>query len=65
MRTIPNYVNSTTTTIIFTSLHLKTGTTFHVAIFDKSVQFYDEMNTNMHDIHRHDFMTVVSKTIHY
>jgi len=37
------------------------GTTFHVAIMDKSVQYYDEMNTNMHDIHRHDFMTVIAK----
>ena len=36
------------------------GTTFHVAIQDKSVEFYDDMNKNLHDIHRHDFMTLVS-----
>lgn len=35
------------------------GTTYHVAIEDKSVKFYEEMNKNMHDIHRHTFQTMI------
>jgi len=36
------------------------GTTFHVGIQDKSVDYYEEMNKNLHDVHRHDFQTLVS-----